>query len=94
MTARSLLPVLAGALLLSSSAFGGTIPKVDLCHALAEDLRLDLLLIDDYHPAHSQAQAALEEGSAMCGTGDSANGVEVLTAGITSLGLPVRSHGD
>ena len=94
MTARTLLPALAGALLLSSGAVGGTLPEVDLCRALAEDLRLDLLLIDDYHPSHDQATAALEEGSAKCGTGDSAAGVEILTAGITSLGLPVRTHGD
>lgn len=94
MTARSLLPGLAGALLLSSTALGGTLPKVDLCHALAEDLRLDLLLIDDSHPSHSQASQALEEGSALCGGGNSAQGVEVLMAGIASLGLPVRSHGN
>jgi hypothetical protein len=94
MTVRTLLPALAGVLLLSSTALGGTVPKVDLCHALSEDLRLDLLLIDDYHPAHDQATAALDEGSAKCGTGDSAAGVEILTAGISSLGLPVRTHGD
>lgn len=92
MTARTFLPVLASALLLSTAAFAGTLPKVDLCHALAEDLRLDLLLISDYHPAKSQASEALEQGSAMCGTGNAAEGVEVLTAGIQSLALPVRSH--
>ena len=93
MTARTLLPAVAGALLLSSNAFGGTLPMVDLCRALAEDLRLDLLLISDYHPQRTQASDALEEGSALCGV-DSAAGVEVLTAGILSLGLPVRTHGD
>lgn len=94
MTARSLLAAVAGALLLSSTAFGGTLPKVDLCHALAEDLRLDLLLLDDSHPAHSQASQALMEGSALCGGGNSAQGVEILTAGIASLALPVRPHGN
>jgi hypothetical protein len=93
MSARKLLPLVTGALLLSSNAFGGTLTKVDLCHALAEDLRLDLLLISDYRPEKSEAAEALEQGSALCDTGNAAQGVDVLTAGIESLGLPVRTHG-
>jgi len=91
MSTRTFLPLLAGAFLLSSTAMAGTLPKVDLCKAYAEDLRLDLMLISGAHPAHGQAQQALEEGSALCGT-DSAKGVEILTAGIASLALPVRDH--
>jgi len=92
MTARNVLVLVAGALLLSSAAAAESYPPADLCELYERDLRHDLMLISDYHPQRNTASDALEQGAALCLEGEAEAGVDVLKSGIASLGLPIRPY--
>lgn len=92
MTAKTLLPLIVGGLLVSSVAIGATLPGPNLCEVYTRDLTHNMMLVGPTHPGYDEAEWALIDSRTECKMDKQAEGVAVLIAGIEALGLPVRSY--
>jgi hypothetical protein len=96
MITRVLTLALAGGIMLSaplaSTALADNMVDGNKCQLLAQDLKWDLMLLDEHSAKYAGGQAILEEATAAQEKGDGAGCVEAATRGIESLGLPVNSY--
>lgn len=91
MKAKTLLPLLGGAMLLTTAAMAAQVP-VNLCELYKRDLTQDMMLVGPTHPGYDEAAWALIDSRTECKMDKQEEGIAVLIAGIEALGLPVRSY--
>lgn len=91
MKATTLLPLLAGGLLLTSAAMATQTP-VNLCELYKRDLTQDMMLVGKTHPGYDEAAWALIDSRTECKMDKQEEGIAVLIAGIEALNLPVRTY--
>lgn len=91
MKAKTLLPLLAGGMLITIAAQATQVP-VNLCWLYTRDLKQDMMLVGSTHPGYDEAAWALIDSRTECMMDKQEEGVAVLIAGIEALGLPVRTY--
>jgi hypothetical protein len=91
MNAKTLLPLLAGGLLITSAAMATQTP-VNLCELYTRDLKQDMMLVGKNYPGYDEAAWALIDSRTECKMDKQEEGIAVLIAGIEALNLPVRTY--